>query len=354
HRGSGEGRGPQRLRKSLDRSVATLQRHVQAFSKALRAYDARKSGYQLDDTGERPCDDLDHRIGNEVSQPWGLVVGNDPALVEERHARAAFGFVEVRRGHQNRQSAREKLGEKLPELTARDGIDAGGRLVEHDQLRFVDERARQRELLFHAARQSVGQPAAKRRELRHVEQLVAPAPIVAETVDLGEERDVFVDAQIAIQAEALREVPHAFGELAMFTNGVSPEHTNLAGIGVQQAAHQPDRGRLASSVGPDQTEHLAAIDGERELVDRRGGAVALDDTRRRDGRAGRASGSPCSWTTASTGMPGFSTPARLSTVPLIRYTSFDRSSAVCTLRGVNSAFGETNVILPGTPCPPSS
>ena len=37
-------------------------------------------------------------------------------------------------------------------------------------------------------------------------------------------------------------------------------------------------------------------------------------------------------------MPDFSTPAVLSTATFTRYTSFERSSAVCTLRGVNSAF----------------
>ena len=37
-------------------------------------------------------------------------------------------------------------------------------------------------------------------------------------------------------------------------------------------------------------------------------------------------------------MPIFSVPSRLFTETFTRYTSFDRSSAVCTLRGVNSAF----------------
>ena len=42
-------------------------------------------------------------------------------------------------------------------------------------------------------------------------------------------------------------------------------------------------------------------------------------------------------------------PSRLSVVTLMRYTSLERSSAVCTLRGVNSAFGEMNVIVPVEP-----
>ena len=53
-------------------------------------------------------------------------------------------------------------------------------------------------------------------------------------------------------------------------------------------------------------------------------------------------------------MPCFSTPFSLPTVTFTRKTSFDRSSAVCTLRGVNSAFGEMNVTVPSMPGPPAS
>ena len=44
---------------------------------------------------------------------------------------------------------------------------------------------------------------------------------------------------------------------------------------------------------------------------------------------------------------------KVSAVTLMRYTSFERSSGVCTLRGVNSAFGEMNVIVPFSRCPAS-
>jgi hypothetical protein len=49
-----------------------------------------------------------------------------------------------------------------------------------------------------------------------------------------------------------------------------------------------------------------------------------------------------------------STPFSLLTVIFTRNTSFERSSAVCTLRGVNSAFGEMKVMVPSIPGPPAS
>ena len=43
--------------------------------------------------------------------------------------------------------------EHLPELAPRDGVDPGRRLVENEEPRRMDERARERELLLHAARE---------------------------------------------------------------------------------------------------------------------------------------------------------------------------------------------------------
>ena len=52
----------------------------------------------------------------------------------------------------------EELRQELPELPARHRIHARRRLVEHEERRLVHERARQRQLLLHAARQPRRQP----------------------------------------------------------------------------------------------------------------------------------------------------------------------------------------------------
>src|SRR6185436_4226063 len=111
-----------------------------------------------------------------------------------------------------RDALREKLRQQLPEFAARYRIDAGGRLVEHDHRRLVHQRAGQRELLLHAAGELIGQAPAELRELRHVEQPIAARVKVADTVDLREEGDVFVDAQVAVERETLREVADRAGD----------------------------------------------------------------------------------------------------------------------------------------------
>ena len=69
--------------------------------------------------------------------------------------------------------------------------------------------------------------------------------------------------EIAVEAEALREVADLGGDRAMLLHRIAAEHADRAGVGVQQPAQQADRGRLAGAVRPDQAEHLAARDVER-------------------------------------------------------------------------------------------
>src|SRR4029453_12574040 len=115
----------------------------------------------------------------------------------------------------------------------------------------------------------------------------------------------------------------------------------------EQAAGEPNRGGLAGTIRTDEPEHLAATDGQRQVVERAELPVDFGDVLERDRIVAHRGIS------ASTGMPGLSTPSRLSAVTLMRYTSLVRSSAVCTLSGVNSALGEMKEIVPSRRCPAS-
>ena len=87
-----------------------------------------------------------------------------------------------------------------------------------------------------------------------------------QAMNLGKERDVFVDREIAIQAEALREVADRLRDAQMLLYRIAIEHANRATAGLQQAAHQPDRRGLSGAIGADQAEHLAGVDGKRQIV----------------------------------------------------------------------------------------
>ena len=72
--------------------------------------------------------------GERRAQRRRRVEREQPALVQQRHARAALRLVEIRRRHHDRDALREELRQQLPELAPRHRIDAGRRLVEQDQL----------------------------------------------------------------------------------------------------------------------------------------------------------------------------------------------------------------------------
>ena len=60
---------------------------------------------------------------------------------------------------------------QIPELAAQQRVHAGGRLVEDQQVRVVDQRAAQAEFLPHPAGQLPGRPVGERREVGGGEQI---------------------------------------------------------------------------------------------------------------------------------------------------------------------------------------
>ena len=120
--------------------------------------------------------------------------------------------------------------DQVPELPARQGIDAGGGLVEDQQVRVVDQRAAQAELLLHAARQLAGRAVGKRRQPGAGEQAAsagrAPrrlAEQAAEEVDVLGHRE----RRVEVLAQSLRHVgdPRA-DRVAVTGMAMSPPSTS--------------------------------------------------------------------------------------------------------------------------------
>ena len=265
---------------SLAAASSPLPRATRTCRRSPKLCTSRTAGSAADDLRGhvlRVCQHFEQVVRKRRAQRVRLVERQDAALAHQRHARAALGFVEVGRGHEDRDALRQELGQQAPELAARHRVDARGRLVEQDDLRLVHQRARERQLLLHAARQALGQPRPERRQLHHVEQPVPALAVVRHAVDLGEEGDVLVDREVAVEAELLREVAHLRRDRVVLPDRVVAEHADGAAGGLEQPAQQPDRRRLARAVRADEAEHLALADGVRHAGDRLGRAEALRD-----------------------------------------------------------------------------
>src|SRR2546423_6383706 len=71
-------------------------------------------------------------------------LGDDHAVLDDRHAvRERLRLVQVVGGEENGLAEVPERGDDAPRSPARRGVEAGGRLVEEDQLRVTDQRERE-------------------------------------------------------------------------------------------------------------------------------------------------------------------------------------------------------------------
>ena len=80
----------------------------------------------------------------------------------------------------------------------------------------------------------------------------------AHAVDLGEEGDVLVHREVAVEGEALREVADARGERGAARGRVEPAGADRAARRGEQAEDHAEGRGLAGAVRADEAEHLAA------------------------------------------------------------------------------------------------
>ena len=82
-------------------------------------------------------------------------LGDHPAVRDDADSvREPLGDLENMRGHDDGRAGAHAIRQNVLDLPGRGGVEAGQRLVEHQEPRLMDERAGERQLLPHAARKS--------------------------------------------------------------------------------------------------------------------------------------------------------------------------------------------------------
>jgi hypothetical protein len=89
-----------------------------------------------------------------------------------------------------------------------------------------------------------------------IEKSVTARPPLLHTHQEGEELDVLVDREIAVERESLGEVSESVVERASVLPGVATEHLYGSRGGAQQTREHPQRRRLPGAIRSDQTDHL--------------------------------------------------------------------------------------------------
>ncbi len=163
---------------------------------------------------------------------------NDAPVIHDRKPLAqALRFFHEMRGEDERLAFGRQPAHALPDEVARLRIEPGGRLVEEKELRVVDERAREREPAFHAARERIDLRAPATRETGELEQRrdarLDLARRHAEVAAVDEQ--VLGDGEVGIEVVELR---HDADPRARFARALR-----------DRLAEQPDLARVRAGSG---------------------------------------------------------------------------------------------------------
>ena len=167
------------------------------------------------------------------------------------------------RREQHRPAVRAESADDFPQLPARLRIQAGRRLIEEQQLRFADERARNRETLLLPARERHDARLALFLEPDEREHFLDRMRL---PVERPEQRQHLADLELVgelgfleLNAEALAQRPSG--------GAIAPrraEDLDLARIRDRQPLEDFDGSGLAGAVGSEQSKALACLDDEIE------------------------------------------------------------------------------------------
>src|SRR5204862_4624327 len=156
-----------------------------------------------------------------------------------------------------------------PEVTAGNGMQAAGRLVEKHDPRLVKNRAAQSQALPPPAGEIGRTHVLARLKPGHLEH-EPPArlePVAPQTINAGEEPDILIHGQSLVEREPLRHVPDAALDAFGFAADVDSAYGGGPAARFQQPAHHADGRRFAGAVAAQEPENFPFAHLEREAVD---------------------------------------------------------------------------------------
>src|SRR5271156_3891425 len=282
----------------------------------------------------------------------GGAVGDELAVVNVRDVAAALGFVHVVGGDKKSDAMAGKFEKQIPQLTARDRIDARGRLIEKKQFGFVEHGATKGEPLLPAAGKLRGEAIQVRDETIELDDFVHAALHVlgGKSIDAAIKSEIFENREIVVKAEFLRHVADAFAHGLGILAYIQALHPGIAVAKRKQAGKHFDDGCFSAAVGPKEAEDFAFFHAKADVVHRGDRAKAANQVFGGDGGVlgiwgiwgilrGFGHGA---YLAALSSLTSAAMPARTRPVVSVMRiftpkTWWMRSSRVCTLRGRNSA-----------------
>src|SRR6185503_13888616 len=221
----------------------------------------------------------------------GRAERDDLALVDDADAVGLFRLFEVVRRQEDRRPARPPhLAKVLPQRAAGGDIEPGGRLVEEQDLRIVQQAAHDLELPSHTAGERLDRLVDVARDPQQARELLDLRSIAARHERIGgrvrkdpvENRvkaNVFLGGQVLIEARPLEDDPDLPTHSTCLADDVAAVDRRTAARRRKRRGQDRDRRRLPCPVRPEQNKELAGLHLEGDAVDgvRLGLLVPLDE-----------------------------------------------------------------------------
>ena len=202
------------------------------------------------------------------------------AVVDDRQAVAELvGLLHVVRGEEDGLALLVELAEDLPQRETALRIEAGGGLVEEQRGRTVHDRPRDHEALRHAARERGDRFRRPLAEAELLEQTrgLGPGRLRGHPEESAVEVEVLPHAERAVERVALGHHADHLLRRGGVLDHVDAADERPAARGDDPGGQHARRGGLAGTVGAEQTEDLALVHLEVEIVD--GADVTVVDLR---------------------------------------------------------------------------
>ncbi len=225
----------------------------------------------------------------------GRRVDEQFARVHRQQLPELFGFFDVGGGDEGGHARGFLLQvvHQRPELAARQGINAGGGFVKDEQVGRVDEGAAEADFLFHPAGEFAGGAVGEGGEAGRVQEALDARTAFAafKAEEAGVEVDVFVNAEggVEIAPQSLRHVGDAVreGKAVARAGHVAVKDAHLPALDAAHAGDDAEQGAFADAVRADEADGRPARQGEADVVQCGGFAVAVGEVVNGDGGHGQ-------------------------------------------------------------------
>ena len=198
-------------------------------------------------------------------------LGDHLAVVDDGHPLAQLvGLLQVLGAEQHGGAAGHQRPDDVPHLVAAAGVEAGGRLVEEQQVGGDDDAGGDVEPAPHAAGVVLHGAVGGVHEPERLEQLDRPRLRrgVGEAEQPTEQGQVLATGDLVVDRGQLPGEAHPAADLVGLGDDVVAEHRRAAGGGLQQGGEHPDGGGLAGPVRAEDAVDAAPTDREVDAVDR--------------------------------------------------------------------------------------